>query len=61
MEKKLTKIFKFLEKTKDIESIKKLDNFFRLYLMSKGFNMLKEDLNKLTDPNKIKDNYNVLN
>ena len=59
--KKINKDFQVFKKTKDIESIKKLDNFFRLYLMNKGFNMLKEDLNKLTDPSKIKDNYNVLN
>ncbi len=35
--------------------------FFRLHLMNKGFNSLKESLNKLTDSNRIKDNYNVLN
>ena len=29
--------------------------------MNKGFNALKEDLNKLTDSNRIKDSYNVLN
>ena len=29
--------------------------------MNIGFNELKEDLNKLTDSNRIKDSYNVLN
>ena len=29
--------------------------------MNKGFNELKEGLNKLTDSNRIKDDYNVLN
>ena len=29
--------------------------------MNKGFNILKEGLNKLTDSNRIKDSYNVLN
>ena len=29
--------------------------------MNEGFNVLKEDLNRLTDSNRIKDNYNVLN
>ena len=51
----------FFKKTKDNESIKSLDIFFRLYLMNKGFNVLKEGLNKLTDSNRIKDSYNVLN
>ncbi len=41
--------------------MKKLDIFFRLHLMDKGFNVLKEDLNKLTDPNKIEDKCNILN
>ena len=55
------KLWQFFKKTKDNESIKSLDIFFRLYLMNKGFNVLKEDLNKLTDSNRIKDSYNVLN
>ena len=59
--KKINKDFQFFKKTKDNESIMSLDIFFRLYLMNKGFNVLKEDLNKLTDSNIIKDNYNVLN
>jgi len=59
--KKINKDFQFFRKTKDNESIKSLDVFFRLYLMNKGFNVLKEDLNKLTDSNRIKDSYNVLN
>ena len=59
--KKINKDFQFFNKTKDNESIKSLDIFFRLYLMNKGFNELKEDLNKLTDSNRIKDSYNVLN
>ena len=59
--KKINKDFQFFKKTKDNESIKSLDIFFRLYLMNKGFNVLKEDLNKLTDSNRIKDSYNVLN
>jgi hypothetical protein len=29
--------------------------------MNKGFNALKEGLDKPTDSNRIKDNYNVLN
>jgi hypothetical protein len=29
--------------------------------MNKGFNGLKENLKKLTDSKRIKDNYNVLN
>ena len=41
--------------------MKELDIFFRLYLMEKGFNVLKEDLNKLTDPNNIEDKFNILN
>ena len=59
--KKITKDFQAFKKTKDIESMKKLDIFFRLHLMDKGFNVLKEDLNKLTDPNKIEDKCNILN
>ena len=59
--KKINKDFQFFKKTKDNESIKSLDIFFRLYLMNKGFNVLKEGLNKLTDSNRIKDSYNVLN
>jgi asparagine synthase (glutamine-hydrolysing) len=59
--KKINKDFQFFKKTKDNESIKNLDVFFRLHLMNKGFNSLKESLNKLTDSNRIKDNYNVLN
>ena len=59
--KKINKDFQFFKKTKDNESIKKLDVFFRLHLMNTGFNVLKEGLNRLTDSNKIKDNYNVLN
>ena len=59
--KKINKDFQFFKKTKDNESIKKLDVFFRLHLMNKGFNVLKEELNRLTDSNRIKDNYNVLN
>ena len=59
--KKINKDFQFYKKTKDIESIKKLDIFFRLYSMDKGFNLLKKDLNELTDSNKIEDNYNLLN
>ena len=41
--KKINKDFQFFKKTKDNESIKSLDIFFRLYLMNKGFNVLKED------------------
>jgi len=59
--KKIKKDFQFFNKTKNIDSIKKLDIFFRLYLMDKGFNILKDDLNKLTGLDKIKDNYNILN
>ncbi len=59
--KKINKDFQFFRKTKDNESIKNLDVFFRSYLMNKGFNELKEKLNRLTDSNKIIDNYNVLN
>ena len=59
--KKINKDFQSFKKTKDNESIKSLDIFFRLYLMNKGFNVMKEDLNKLTDSNRIKDSYNVLN
>ena len=59
--KKINKDFQSFKKTKDIESIKNLDVFFRLHLMNKGFNGLKENLNKLTDSNRIKDDYNVLN
>ena len=59
--KKINKDFQFFKKTKDNESIKNLDVFFRLHLMNKGFNALKEGLDKSTDSNRIKDNYNVLN
>ena len=59
--KKIKKDFQFFNKTKNGDSIKKLDIFFRLYLMDKGFNILKDDLNKLTGLDKIKDNYNILN
>jgi len=59
--KKINKDFQFYKKIKDNESIKNLDVFFRLHLMNKGFNGLKENLKKLTDSKRIKDNYNVLN
>ena len=59
--KKINKDFQFFRKTKDNKSIKDLDVFFRSYLMHKGFDVLKEELNRLTDSNRIRDNYNVLN